>query len=142
MLSSTTSVHSHYLIKNLEKAWLTHSFHCCAFAFPSRHDPTRHEQQLELIERFKSECKVKGFSQPVELEGTAEVDEHFERTRARRATIRLIRSHEIFANKSHGAHHIEESENCFDDFCDGWSDKPAPSANDSFEAVCGNLTLT
>jgi hypothetical protein len=30
------------LLQHLKEAWLTYSFHCCAFKFPARHDPTRH----------------------------------------------------------------------------------------------------
>ncbi|KAG7308391.1 hypothetical protein JYU34_005588 [Plutella xylostella] len=41
-----------YEFQNLEKAYLTHHFHCCAFAFPERHDPARHalfETQLSIM---------------------------------------------------------------------------------------------
>ncbi|CAK1580620.1 unnamed protein product [Parnassius mnemosyne] len=31
-----------YEFQNLQKAFLTHHFHCCAFAFPERHNPMRH----------------------------------------------------------------------------------------------------
>ncbi|KPJ07033.1 Lutropin-choriogonadotropic hormone receptor [Papilio machaon] len=31
-----------YEFQHLEKAFLTHHFHCCAFAFPERHNPARH----------------------------------------------------------------------------------------------------
>ncbi|KPI95740.1 Lutropin-choriogonadotropic hormone receptor [Papilio xuthus] len=31
-----------YDFQHLQKAFLTHHFHCCAFAFPERHDPARH----------------------------------------------------------------------------------------------------
>jgi hypothetical protein len=96
------------------------------------------------MERFKSECKAKGFTQPVDQPDWGEgYDEGsgVKRKRRQAATIRLVRSNEIFLNKSE-VHIVEESEKCFDDFCDGWSDKPVPVANDSFEAVCGNLTLT
>lgn len=41
-----------YEFHSLEKAYLTHHFHCCAFAFPERHDPVRHalyEKQVQLM---------------------------------------------------------------------------------------------
>nr|CAD7399966.1 unnamed protein product [Timema cristinae] len=31
-----------YSFKHLKEAWLTYSFHCCAFKFPARHNPSRH----------------------------------------------------------------------------------------------------
>ncbi|XP_068633155.1 lutropin-choriogonadotropic hormone receptor-like isoform X2 [Battus philenor] len=31
-----------YEFQQLQKAYLTHHFHCCAFAFPERHNPARH----------------------------------------------------------------------------------------------------
>ncbi|XP_072949574.1 follicle-stimulating hormone receptor-like isoform X1 [Epargyreus clarus] len=31
-----------YEFQQLERAYLTHHFHCCAFAFPERHNPARH----------------------------------------------------------------------------------------------------
>nr|CAD7421639.1 unnamed protein product [Timema poppensis] len=31
-----------YSFKHLKEAWLTYSFHCCAFKFPARHNPARH----------------------------------------------------------------------------------------------------
>ncbi|VVC90866.1 unnamed protein product [Leptidea sinapis] len=48
-----------YEFQHLEQAHLTHHFHCCAFAFPERHNPARHalyETQLAIMiqnfERF------------------------------------------------------------------------------------------
>ncbi|CAH2095884.1 unnamed protein product [Euphydryas editha] len=41
-----------YEFQHLEKAFLTHRFHCCAFAFPERHNPARHalyETQLAIM---------------------------------------------------------------------------------------------
>ncbi|XP_069704553.1 follicle-stimulating hormone receptor-like isoform X2 [Periplaneta americana] len=31
-----------YSFEHLKEAWLTYSFHCCAFKFPARHDPRQH----------------------------------------------------------------------------------------------------
>ncbi|CAH0715287.1 unnamed protein product, partial [Brenthis ino] len=41
-----------YEFQRLEKAYLTHHFHCCAFEFPERHNPARHalyETQLAIM---------------------------------------------------------------------------------------------
>ncbi|KAG5668602.1 hypothetical protein PVAND_016538 [Polypedilum vanderplanki] len=48
-----------YNFKSLEKAFLTHSFHCCAFKFPNLHDPISHKQHLEFLEGLKFDCRVK-----------------------------------------------------------------------------------
>ncbi|XP_063825973.1 lutropin-choriogonadotropic hormone receptor-like [Ostrinia nubilalis] len=45
-----------YEFRQLQEARLTHHFHCCAFAFPERHNPARHklfEMQLALV---KEKC--------------------------------------------------------------------------------------
>lgn len=38
---------------------MTHSFHCCAFKFPSRHDPKRHAERLKEIEKWQQQCNKK-----------------------------------------------------------------------------------
>lgn len=48
-------------LQNLREAWLTHSFHCCAFKFPSRHDPIRHEQRQKYLAELKRTCISNGF---------------------------------------------------------------------------------
>ncbi|KAI8120699.1 hypothetical protein FF38_04494 [Lucilia cuprina] len=50
------TIPSIYNFKNLQKAYLTHSFHCCAFKFPSRHDPRRHAERLKEIEKWQQQC--------------------------------------------------------------------------------------
>lgn len=47
------------LFQNLQKAHLTHSFHCCAFKFPSRHDPRRHAERMKEIEKWQQQCTNK-----------------------------------------------------------------------------------
>lgn len=42
--------------QNLRVAWLTHSFHCCAFQFPSRHDPKRHARRLKYLSELQKSC--------------------------------------------------------------------------------------
>ena len=46
----------------MAKAYLTHSFHCCAFKFPAQHDPLSHERFIKVIEEFKNDCKAKGYN--------------------------------------------------------------------------------
>ena len=36
---------------------MTHSFHCCAFKYPSRHDPLRHAERMLEITKWQQECK-------------------------------------------------------------------------------------
>ncbi|XP_055382811.1 lutropin-choriogonadotropic hormone receptor [Condylostylus longicornis] len=50
------TIPSIYNFKNLQIAWLTHSFHCCAFKFPSRHDPLRHAKRLKYLEHLEKTC--------------------------------------------------------------------------------------
>ncbi|XP_016976568.1 lutropin-choriogonadotropic hormone receptor [Drosophila rhopaloa] len=51
------TIPSIYNFRNLQRAYLTHSFHCCAFQFPSRHDPERHAQRMLEIEKWRKQCK-------------------------------------------------------------------------------------
>ncbi|XP_054745643.1 thyrotropin receptor [Anastrepha obliqua] len=51
------TIPSIYNFKNLQRAFLTHSFHCCAFKFPSRHDPIRHAERLKEIEKWQQRCR-------------------------------------------------------------------------------------
>lgn len=43
-------------LQNLRVAWLTHPFHCCAFKFPSRHDPQRYHQRQQYLAQLKRTC--------------------------------------------------------------------------------------
>ncbi|XP_020715318.1 lutropin-choriogonadotropic hormone receptor isoform X2 [Ceratitis capitata] len=54
------TIPSIYNFKNLQRAFLTHSFHCCAFIFPSRHDPLRHAERMKEIEKWQQRCKKNG----------------------------------------------------------------------------------
>ncbi|XP_055853615.1 lutropin-choriogonadotropic hormone receptor isoform X2 [Episyrphus balteatus] len=56
---SLRTIPSIYNFQNLQEAWLTHSFHCCAFQFPSTHDPIRHAQNLLEIKRRQMTCTNK-----------------------------------------------------------------------------------
>ncbi|XP_073955887.1 leucine-rich repeat-containing G protein-coupled receptor 1 isoform X2 [Choristoneura fumiferana] len=45
-----------YDLRGLKEAHLTHHFHCCAFAFPDRHDPARHALYELYIKELKEKC--------------------------------------------------------------------------------------
>ncbi|XP_063364540.1 lutropin-choriogonadotropic hormone receptor isoform X1 [Cydia amplana] len=45
-----------YDLQSLKEAHLTHHFHCCAFAFPERHDPARHALYELYIKQLKQKC--------------------------------------------------------------------------------------
>uniref|UniRef100_A0A182K8C9 G-protein coupled receptors family 1 profile domain-containing protein n=1 Tax=Anopheles christyi TaxID=43041 RepID=A0A182K8C9_9DIPT len=49
---------------NLRTAYLTHSFHCCAFKFPARHDPDAHERNLKKFYEVQHRCIANGYSTP------------------------------------------------------------------------------
>ncbi|CAH2048850.1 unnamed protein product, partial [Iphiclides podalirius] len=80
-----------YEFQHLQKAFLTHHFHCCAFAFPERHNPARHAlyetqkalmakrcQQLTAEQRRKrspNSNKVYKFGVEDAQEGAAEAED-------------------------------------------------------------------
>uniref|UniRef100_A0AAG5CPZ5 G-protein coupled receptors family 1 profile domain-containing protein n=1 Tax=Anopheles atroparvus TaxID=41427 RepID=A0AAG5CPZ5_ANOAO len=69
---SLKTIPSVYNFKNLRNAYLTHSFHCCAFKFPARHDPDAHERNLKKFYEAQDSCIRKGYSTPqVKLEAAA-----------------------------------------------------------------------
>lgn len=53
---SLKQIPSLYFFKNLRFAYLTHSFHCCAFKFPKRHDKELHEKKLKWIQKLQENC--------------------------------------------------------------------------------------
>ncbi|XP_049873661.1 lutropin-choriogonadotropic hormone receptor-like isoform X2 [Pectinophora gossypiella] len=46
-----------YEFQNLQKAILTHHFHCCAFAFPEIHDPERHASYQARASLMQKQCE-------------------------------------------------------------------------------------
>ncbi|XP_055681323.1 lutropin-choriogonadotropic hormone receptor isoform X2 [Lutzomyia longipalpis] len=46
-----------YNFKSLREAWLTHHFHCCAFKFPSRHDPQNHAKRQKHLSLLQKKCQ-------------------------------------------------------------------------------------
>uniref|UniRef100_A0A182P438 G-protein coupled receptors family 1 profile domain-containing protein n=1 Tax=Anopheles epiroticus TaxID=199890 RepID=A0A182P438_9DIPT len=61
---SLKTIPSVYNFKNLRTAYLTHSFHCCAFKFPARHDPDAHERNLKKFYEVQHRCIANGYSTP------------------------------------------------------------------------------
>ncbi|XP_052863687.1 thyrotropin receptor [Anopheles cruzii] len=69
---SLKTIPSVYKFQSLRTAYLTHSFHCCAFKFPARHDPDAHEQNLKKFYDVQEECIAKGYATPhMKLEPTS-----------------------------------------------------------------------
>lgn len=111
----------------------------------------RHVQQLQLIEKFKNECKAKGYSQPMETMKW-HANDQASVTREKRAIIRWIRASDATENNSITsistvAHHFDEGDSSNlgsndDDNFEGYFHEPATLPNDYLEAICGNLTLT
>jgi len=141
------------LLQSLEHAWLTHSFHCCAFKFPQRHDPLRHSEQLRLIAKQK-ECVAKGLLSP-------EVTPPSSR---RKRLVRWSRSHEtqmenhgeffepsevngsvnaVTGVSMHYDANVESVMDVNDEFENGvFHKEPASVSHDTLEALCGNYTFT
>ncbi|XP_049833251.1 probable glycoprotein hormone G-protein coupled receptor isoform X2 [Schistocerca gregaria] len=47
-----TTIPSVYSFRHLREAWLTYSFHCCAFKFPARHDPEKHKAYMAMMRNY------------------------------------------------------------------------------------------
>lgn len=85
--------------RDLQEAYLTHSFHCCAFKYPARHDPSYYaerQRQKDIIAKLCSESSTKsvpkvnavtdgdGWGEPVDVWGEAVETQSFDRPRMRR----------------------------------------------------------
>ncbi|GBP48956.1 hypothetical protein EVAR_32291_1 [Eumeta japonica] len=46
-----------YEFRHLKEAYLTHSFHCCAFAYPAIHDPAKHALYQKEQARMAERCR-------------------------------------------------------------------------------------
>lgn len=104
--------------QNLERAYLTHPFHCCAFKFPEQHDPKKHREYLKNLEKFH-ECKN-------EIPVT-EITSMFSRRRRR--------SSSGFNDETPAT----ESNNFDDEFEEGMFHNPV-EMNRTLIANCGNLS--
>lgn len=109
----------------------------------------RHGQQLQLIEKFKNECKAGGYT-PIEglkmHDGHVEPSNEVTMARQRRDVFRWVRSSLTSDNSSASdvataSHHFDQADATDDDF-GGKFHAPATLPNDYLEAICGNLTLT
>lgn len=132
--------------QNLERAYLTHPFHCCAFKFPSRHDPVRHEQQIKLMEEFMK-CKTKGLGQNYESMRINESDVELLSRTKRRLSVRLIRSGFVGDDNETMYSMATTSQDFSDDSpfindVDGTFHQPLEpvASNNSLEALCGELS--
>lgn len=108
----------------------------------------RHGQQLQLIEKFKHECKAKGYTPSSALQVQTNNNHESEATvtRKRRNVLRWIRASFTSENGSAStigtaSQHFDQIEATDDDF-GGNFHEPATLPNDYLEAICGNLTLT
>ncbi|XP_047030001.1 lutropin-choriogonadotropic hormone receptor-like [Helicoverpa zea] len=54
-----------YEFQSLQRAYLTHHFHCCAFRFPERHNPTRHKLYETQIALMQAKCANSGGQQKI-----------------------------------------------------------------------------
>jgi hypothetical protein len=105
-----------------------------------------HEEQKKLMDQFRAECKSKGFDKS-ELMKTNESDVEIFSTKVRRSlSARLIRSGSVrYDNKTmysmSTASDFDEDDNLIDDM-GGIFHEPSSFANNNFEALCGNLSLT
>lgn len=109
--------------QNLERAYLTHPFHCCAFKFPEQHDPLKHREYLINLEKFH-ECKNEN---PV-TDSISQLSEAPSSRRRRRNSVG-------FNDDSP----ITESSNLEDDFFEGQFHPPV-QMNRTLIADCGNLS--
>lgn len=121
----------------MAKAFLTHSFHCCAFKFPEQHDPLSHEKFLKVIDEFKNDCKSKGYHQVGDIKNVR----------------KLKRSHDlidlIHANNNTkmtlASTFYDDSQGIMDYEIEGFDGVfHAPivvNNNQDIEALCGNITI-
>ncbi|XP_062564743.1 lutropin-choriogonadotropic hormone receptor isoform X2 [Armigeres subalbatus] len=61
---SLKTIPSVYNFKNLQTAYLTHPFHCCAFHFPDRHDPHAHQEDKKKFSDIQEVCHAGGYATP------------------------------------------------------------------------------
>ncbi|GLV39853.1 Leucine-rich repeat-containing G protein-coupled receptor 1 [Carabus blaptoides fortunei] len=45
-----------YNFKNIRAAWLTYPYHCCAFRFPSTHDPQEYAKHEQFLRHLQHAC--------------------------------------------------------------------------------------
>nr|CAD7447529.1 unnamed protein product [Timema bartmani] len=47
-----------YNFEYIREAWLTYPYHCCAFQFPSTHDPAEYARHQDFVELMEKQCSV------------------------------------------------------------------------------------
>ncbi|GAB0093315.1 lutropin-choriogonadotropic hormone receptor [Sergentomyia squamirostris] len=77
-----------YKFKSLRKAWLTHPFHCCAFKFPSRHDPHTHAELQKDLSLKQKQCQVLSNQHDFNTESTNYLNWH-QQIRKRRNSAKI-----------------------------------------------------
>lgn len=110
---SLKQIPSLYFFKNLRIAYLTHSFHCCAFKFPKRHDKQLYEKKLKWIEQMQNICR-----QGISIN---------DKTRIRRDTVKET--------------NVETYTNYDDEYGEFSDDAVTLLPNNTIDARCGNITL-
>lgn len=110
---SLKQIPSLYFFKNLRIAYLTHSFHCCAFKFPKRHDKQLYEKKLKWIEQMQNICR-----QGISIN---------DKTRIRRDSVKET--------------NVESYTNYDDEYGEFSDDAVTLLPNNTIDARCGNITL-
>lgn len=133
----------------MAKAFLTHSFHCCAFKFPAQHDPLSHERFVKVIEEFKNDCKAKGYPQAGDIKRA--ITNNFDSSKV--YARKLKRSHGLIDllksnNNSKmmlASSFYDDAQSTFDYEIEGFDGVfHAPivvNNNHDIEAMCGNITI-
>ena len=129
------------------KAWLTHSFHCCAFKFPQRHDPESYKKHQELVDNFKSECVAKGYSHTNDNDNLSYYNNGINfssdinqiRKRRRRQTVNTYIVEDAENNITFP--YSSDSNSQDGDDIDGEFHEPLKFSNISLEAMCGNISI-
>ncbi|XP_070490490.1 lutropin-choriogonadotropic hormone receptor-like [Chironomus tepperi] len=139
---SLKQIPSVYMFKSLVKAWLTHSFHCCAFKFPQRHDPESFKRHRELINNFKSECKAKGYPQSNDDDPSSFNNYGLSTNINRRRRRRTVETYIVNDDESNITFpYSSDSISQDGDDIDGLFHEPLTFSNSSLEAMCGNLSI-
>ncbi|XP_059052006.1 lutropin-choriogonadotropic hormone receptor-like [Achroia grisella] len=135
-----------YEFQHLEKAYLTHHFHCCAFAFPERHDPARHKTYETQIALMAKQCQ-----------GAEQIT-----ISRRRRSLQPIRSVQLNENSNEALEPTDEDMSAstsgevfstFDEDDQAYSDSNEEfmenfhelvnsNLTNGYEAKCGNLSLS
>ena len=125
------------------KAWLTHSFHCCAFKFPQRHDPLSYSKHMKLYENFMNKCKSKGYSMNDNRESSPDDSSHsnesINRKRRKRAKSNAVEDDEESGNNETYRYQSDVEDDAFDG---GEFHAPAKLPNSSHVPnMCGNISF-